>query len=131
VDNETMKDVEHLLDDQMANIRRKYDEAIKAGYMDCIVWLFNLELEDSREVAIDIFGEQLREQLEGSEKPEAIRSCLLPTGRQDAIECLEVRLPSTGMARTVAQPQQPETIRVVIFYGGDIAVFDVPQSGKA
>jgi hypothetical protein len=78
MDAETQKDVEHLLDDQMANIRRTYEEAVKVGYLDCIIWLFNLELEDSREVAIDIFGEQLREQLEGSEKPEAIRSCLLP-----------------------------------------------------
>jgi hypothetical protein len=94
MDPETQKDVEHLLDDQMANIRRTY------------------------------------EQLKVGEKPEAIRSCLLPTERQDAIECLEARLPSTGMARTVAQPQQPETIRVLVFYGGDVSVFDLPQIGE-
>jgi hypothetical protein len=52
MDAEKMKDVEHLLDDQTANIRRTYEEAIKVGFKDCVIWLFNLELEDSREVAI-------------------------------------------------------------------------------
>jgi hypothetical protein len=104
---------------------------MNGGYLDCVIWLFNLELEDSREVAISIFGEQLREQLDVGHKPDAIRSCLLPTERQDAIEYLEVRLPSTGMARTVAQPQKPETIRVLVFFGGDVSVFDVPRSEEA
>jgi hypothetical protein len=114
----------------MANIRRTYEQATKAGCKDCVVWLFNLELEDSREVAISIFGEQLRGQLEGSEKTEAIRSCLLPTEREMAIECLAARLPSTGMSETVAKPQKRKTIRVLVFYGGDLSVFDVPRSGE-
>jgi hypothetical protein len=44
MDAEIQKDVEHLLDDQMANIRRAYFDASKAGCADPVVWLFNLEL---------------------------------------------------------------------------------------
>jgi hypothetical protein len=130
MDAETQKDVEHLLDDQLANIRRTYDEATKAGCNDCVVWLFALDFEDSREVAISIFGERLREQLQDSEKPDAIRSCLLPTERQMAIECLAARLPSTGVSETVDRPQKRKTIRVLVFYGGDVSVFDVPRRGE-
>jgi hypothetical protein len=129
MDHETYRDVEHLLDDQLANIRRAYEQATKAGCKDCVVWLFDLELEDSREVAISIFGEHLLGQLEGSENPEAIRSCLLPTEREMAINCLAVLLPATGMSETVAKPQKRKTIRVLVFYGGDVSVFDVPRSG--
>ena len=34
------------------------------------------------------------------------------------------------MAEIVGRPQAPETIRVVVFYGPDAAVFDVPRSGE-
>jgi hypothetical protein len=51
LDDDTLKDVEHLLDDQLANIRQTYDDAIRAGCADPVVWLFNLELRDSLEVA--------------------------------------------------------------------------------
>jgi hypothetical protein len=130
MDAETQKDAEHLLDDQLPNIRRAYEEAVNAGSKDPVIWLFNLELDDSREVAISIFGERLREQLNVGEKPEAIRSCLLPTEKQMAIECLAARLPSTGVSETVGAPQKRKTIRVLVFFGGDIAAFDVPRSGK-
>jgi hypothetical protein len=129
MDAETQEDIEHLLDDQLAKIRAAFEEAAALGCKDPVVWLFNLKLEDSREVACSIFGECLREQLQGSEKSDAIRSCLLPTERQDAIETLAARLPSTGAHKLLGSPQQPETIRVLVFYGAELSVFDVPRSG--
>jgi hypothetical protein len=36
-------------------------------------------------------------------------------------------MPSTGVASMVAQPQAAETIRVICFYGTELAVFDVPR----
>jgi hypothetical protein len=84
MDAETQKDVEHLLDDQIANIRAAYEDAIKGAFADPIIWLFNLELEDSREVAIGIMGEKLREQLKPPRSPDVIPSCLMATERQDA-----------------------------------------------
>jgi hypothetical protein len=81
-------------------------------------------------VACDIFGEGLREQLTGTTVPEAIRSCLLPTERQDAIETLAARLPSTGAHKMLGSQQQPGTIRVIVFYGGELAVCDIPRSGE-
>jgi hypothetical protein len=131
MDPETPIDVEHLLDDQLTNIRAAYEEAPKAGCCDPVIWLFQLELEDSREVAVDIMGEGLREELnQHRSSPEVIRSCLLATERQAAIDTLAARLRNSGVASMVAQPQAPETIRVLVFYGGEVAVFDVPQSGE-
>jgi hypothetical protein len=127
MDAETQKDVEHLLDDQLQSIRRAYANAIKAGCADPVIWMFNLELEDSREVAIDIFGKRLREQLAQSDfSRDVTRSCLLATERRMAIETLAERLPSTIVETMFGTPQAPETIRVLVFYGGDIAAFDVP-----
>jgi hypothetical protein len=128
MDSETLKDVEHLLDDQLPKIRHAFEEAAALGCKDPVVWLFNLDLENSLEVACGIFGEYLREQLEDGASPEAIRSCLLPTERQDAIDTLAARLPSTGAHKMLGTPQAPETIRVLVFYGPDLSVFDVPRS---
>jgi hypothetical protein len=75
MDAETLNDIEHLLDDQLPNIRRTNEEAIKAGCADPVVWLFNLELKDSREVAIDIFGKRLCEKLKAQQRGDAIPSC--------------------------------------------------------
>ena len=130
MESETQKGVEHLLDDQLPNIRRAFDDASKAGCKDPVVWLFNLELRDSLEVACGIFGEGLRDQLKAQEHGEAIPSCLLPTERQVAIDCLAARLPSTNIAEIVGRPQAAETIRVLVFYGGDAVVFDVPHRGE-
>ena len=129
MDDDTLKDIEHLLDDQLANIRQTYDDAIRAGCADPVVWLFNLELRDSLEVACGIFGERLREQLKGHQLGDAIPSCLLPTQRQVAIDCLAARLPSTDIAQIIGKPQAAETIRVLVFNGADAAVFDVPRRG--
>jgi hypothetical protein len=128
MDAETLKEVEHLLDDQLPKIRRAYEDAIKDGCKDPVVWLFSLELEDSLEVACDIFGEGLREQLEAHQRRDAIPSCLLPIERQDAIRSLAARLKSSGVAEIVGKRQAPAPIRVVVFYGPDAAVFDVSQS---
>jgi hypothetical protein len=127
--SETQKDVAHLLDDQLPNIRRAFDDASKAGCKDPVVWRFNLELRDSLEVACGIFGERLREPLKGHQSGDAIPSCLLPTERQVAIDCLAARLPSTNIAQIIGKPQAAETIRVLVFYGADAAVFDVPRRG--
>ncbi len=130
MDDDTLKDVEHMLDDQQANIRRTYEDAIRAGCADPVVWLFNLGLRDSLEVACGIFGERLREQLRGQQCGDAIPSCLLPTERQVAIDCLAARLPSTDIAQIIGKPQAAETIRVLVFYGSDAAVFDVPRRSE-
>jgi hypothetical protein len=39
-------------------------------------------------VAIDIFGERLREKLKAQQHGEAIPSCLLPVDRKEATDCL-------------------------------------------
>jgi hypothetical protein len=131
MDAETQKDVEHLLDDQLPNIRRSYEEAINAGCKDPVVWLFNLELRDSLEVACGIFGMGLREQVKAQQRADAIPSCLLPTERQVAIDCLTARLRSSGVAEVVGKAQARKTIRVLVFYGGEGAVFDIPRlAGK-
>jgi hypothetical protein len=128
MDDERLKDVEHLLDDQLSNIRRTYEGAIKADCNDPVVWLFNLELRDSLEVACGIFGKRLREKLKAQQRGDAIPSCLLATGHQEAIDYLAARMKSSGVDEIVGKPQAPESIRVIVFYGGDAAVFDVPRS---
>jgi hypothetical protein len=81
----------------------------------------------SREVAIDILGEGLREELKAPRAPDVIPSCLMAAERQAAIDTLTVRLRKLGVAQMVAAPQAPRTIRVLVFYGGDVAVLDVPR----
>jgi hypothetical protein len=131
MDDETLKEVEYLLDDQLPNIRAAFEEANKGVCADPVLWLFNLELLDSREVAIDLLGEGLREELKVPRAPDVIPSCLMATERQAAIDTLAVRLRNSGVAQMVAASQAPETIRVLVFYGGDVAVFDVPRRGDA
>ena len=88
MDDKTLKDVEYLLDDQLPNIRSAFEEAIKGVCADPVLWLFNLELLDSREVAIDMLGEGLREELKAPRSPDVIPSCLMATERQAAIDTL-------------------------------------------
>jgi hypothetical protein len=63
MDARIQKEVEYLFDDQLPNIRAAFEEAIKAVCADPVLWLFNLELLDSREAAIDLLSEGLREEL--------------------------------------------------------------------
>jgi hypothetical protein len=130
MDADIQKEVEYLLDDQLPNIRAAFEEAIKAVCADPVLWLFNLELLDSREVAIDLLGEGLREELKSPRAPDVIPSCVMATERQAAIDTLAARLRRSGVASMVGAPQAPQTIRVLVCYGSDLAVFDVPRRGE-
>jgi hypothetical protein len=39
----------------------------------------------------------------------------------------DIQPPSSGVVQIVSTPQAHKTIRVLVFYGGDASVFDVPR----